>query len=231
MRSHARMPFLLTIYLLLNYLPTVLPPRRELCRSFSDPRALAYGCCTCSSAEEKAAEEEAAAKAAAKAEAKKKAAQVKVAAVSKGNNLIGFASGSCGNSGATNDEPNGSQDWLNCGISKSSPDSGWNPPVIKINQLKTVSLEEAIASNSVWEPCRQFIKLFEKIGAQTDLPPILLASFALQVRRYACLNRSAELTPRSFAGIDLQPQRCRRWRRGWTDADHRGTHVCLLVLS
>lgn len=32
----------------------------------------------------------------------------------------------------------------------------------------------------MWEPCKPFIPLFEKYGAQTGLPPILLAAIALQ---------------------------------------------------
>lgn len=47
-----------------------------------------------------------------------------------GAGLIGVSSGSCGASGAVakttnNNGPNGSQSWLNCGLSKSKPDSPW----------------------------------------------------------------------------------------------------------
>lgn len=49
---------------------------------------------------------------------------------SKGSGLFGVSDDKCGASGATEESsasggPNGSEDWLNCGISKESPDSGW----------------------------------------------------------------------------------------------------------
>ncbi|BGP53887.1 hypothetical protein JCM8202_006080 [Rhodotorula sphaerocarpa] len=100
---------------------------------------------------------------------------------SKGKGLIGFSSNNCGPSGATDENPNGSESFLTCGISKNDPSSGWQVPEgVTLDNIKTVSLEEALASNSVWEPCKQFVPLFEKYGKQLGLPPILLAAFALQ---------------------------------------------------
>lgn len=49
-----------------------------------------------------------------------------------------------------------------------------------IDRLAYVSLETAMAENSVWAPCKPYVALFEKWGAATGLPPILLASFAMQ---------------------------------------------------
>ncbi|BGP22793.1 hypothetical protein Rt10032_c08g3654 [Rhodotorula toruloides] len=95
--------------------------------------------------------------------------------------LIGFHSPDCGPSGATEENPNGSESFLNCGISKSSPDSGWTPPQgVTLDRITTVSIEHALVTNPVWEPCKPFIPLFEKIGKETGLPPTLLAAFALQ---------------------------------------------------
>lgn len=37
-----------------------------------------------------------------------------------------------------------------------------------------------MAKNSVWGPCGQYIYLFEKYGNEMGIPPIMLASFALQ---------------------------------------------------
>ncbi|KAL8293122.1 hypothetical protein RQP46_000816 [Phenoliferia psychrophenolica] len=98
-----------------------------------------------------------------------------------GLGLIGFTSSNCGSSGASSSEPNGAESFLSCGIKKSSPSSGWTPPKgVTMAHLKTVSIEDAMAGNSVWEPCKPFVSLFEKHANANNIPPILLASFALQ---------------------------------------------------
>ncbi|KAK4703623.1 P-type Cu+ transporter, partial [Phenoliferia sp. Uapishka_3] len=95
--------------------------------------------------------------------------------------LIGFVSSNCGPSGANAESPNGAESFLSCGLSKSNPTAGWTPPKgITLSHLKTVSIEAAMASNSVWAPCKPYISLFEKHASANGLPPILLAAFALQ---------------------------------------------------
>ncbi|GAA5931236.1 uncharacterized protein JCM15063_001416 [Sporobolomyces koalae] len=95
--------------------------------------------------------------------------------------LLGFSAPNCGASGATDEFPNGAESWLNCGISKSNPGSKWQPPKgVTLDHITTVSLEHALATNPVWEPCKPFIPLFERIAKEENLPAILLASFALQ---------------------------------------------------
>jgi hypothetical protein len=61
----------------------------------------------------------------------------------------------------------------------------WADPLfynrIKISQLKTLSLDAAVAmENSVFSACKPYLSHFDKIGAQYNLPPILLASIAMQ---------------------------------------------------
>ncbi|GAA5994418.1 uncharacterized protein JCM10292_002054 [Rhodotorula paludigena] len=104
---------------------------------------------------------------------------------SAGEGLMLFTDSACGASGATDETsdaggPNGAQAWLNCGLSKSKPDAGWTPPKISLSQIKTLTLEEALAKGSIYEPCRDYGKLFEKYGEQHGVPPILLAAFAMQ---------------------------------------------------
>ncbi|GAA5883314.1 hypothetical protein JCM16303_006685 [Sporobolomyces ruberrimus] len=95
--------------------------------------------------------------------------------------LIGYSADNCGASGATDEFPNGSESWLNCGLSKSNPQGKWTPPQgVTLDHITTVSIEHALATNSVWEPCKPFIPLFERIAKEENLPAILLASFALQ---------------------------------------------------
>ncbi|SCV69129.1 BQ2448_2149 [Microbotryum intermedium] len=147
-------------------------------------------------AAEAAAEAAAKKKSAAKAAAKKKAASVQAKleamsddddddndspSASTGKGLIGFVSENCGPSGATDENPNGSESFLNCGLSKSNPNSGWTPPKgVRLEDIATVSIEQALAKNPIWAPCAKFTKLFEKVAKKTNLPPILLMALALQ---------------------------------------------------
>ncbi|GAA6039108.1 hypothetical protein JCM8097_005329 [Rhodosporidiobolus ruineniae] len=97
--------------------------------------------------------------------------------------LIGYKDPKCGSSGAaqTTDKgtgPNGSEEWLNCGVDDGS---GWSPPSLKFSQLRTVSLSTALTqSDSVYAACEAYAHLFEKYGAQNGLPPILLSALAMQ---------------------------------------------------
>jgi len=73
--------------------------------------------------------------------------------------------------------PNGSLDWLNCGIN----DGGWKPSYVAVSDLVAVDLSEAIKDkNSPFKACSDYVALFNKYGKQFDLPPIMLASFAMQ---------------------------------------------------
>ncbi|KIY74392.1 glycoside hydrolase family 23 protein [Cylindrobasidium torrendii FP15055 ss-10] len=88
----------------------------------------------------------------------------------------------CGDSGASSETtatsgPMGSLDFLNCGIES----GGWNPPAIYLSDLKAVSLDEAIQDpNSPFQACKEYIPLFDTYATQHGIPPIMMASFALQ---------------------------------------------------
>lgn len=113
----------------------------------------------------------------------------------------------CGPSGARSkvsktSGPNGKQSWLNHGISKSHPDSKWvrtsgpilaeksaglqvshsqSPPAIKLSQLKAVSLSKALSkSDSPFHACKPYLPIFNRVAKQHGLPPIVLASLAMQ---------------------------------------------------
>lgn len=100
--------------------------------------------------------------------------------------LIGYRDTSRGPSGATHkitkkSGPNGSQAWLNSGISKSKRTSRWSPPKLKLSQLKTVSLTKALKNpNSPFHACKPWLKHFNSAAKRHNLPPILLASIAMQ---------------------------------------------------
>jgi len=91
-------------------------------------------------------------------------------------------SGQCGKVGAVKDisskaGPNGALDWLTCGLN----DKGWQPPYVTIDDIVSVDLNEAIKSkDSPFKPCSSYIWAFEQYGKQFGVPPIVLASFAMQ---------------------------------------------------
>jgi len=96
--------------------------------------------------------------------------------------LISANNTSCGPSGATRNitatsGPNGDIDWINCGIA----DGGWNPPFVHVSDIVTVDLFSALKdSSSPFQACTSYISIFEKYGSQFKVPPILIASFAMQ---------------------------------------------------
>ncbi|KAF5351642.1 hypothetical protein D9756_007546 [Leucocoprinus leucothites] len=98
-----------------------------------------------------------------------------------GGNVLN-ASGKCGSSHAVakttkTSGPNGSIQFLNCGIDG----GGWNPPYINIKDVVVKSLSESIDSgHSPFKACSKYVKYFNKYGDQFGIPPIFLASFAMQ---------------------------------------------------
>ncbi|KAF8806281.1 lysozyme-like protein [Phlegmacium glaucopus] len=101
---------------------------------------------------------------------------------SNNNGILTVHSNICGPSGATKEPsatsgPNGSEDWLNCGITG----GGWTPPLIRIDQVIAMDLDQAIGTpGSPFQKCSPFIGLFKQYAWQHGIPPIMIASFALQ---------------------------------------------------
>ncbi|KAJ7163599.1 lysozyme-like protein [Mycena crocata] len=121
---------------------------------------------------------------------KKKAAAAKqTQGFAKSESVVNSASGvirvtvdRCGYNGAskqiTSDAgPNGSLDWLNCGIT----DGGWNPPRMTVDQIVAVDLAQALKSpDTPFSACAKYVRMFEKYANMYGLKPIMLASFAMQ---------------------------------------------------
>lgn len=88
----------------------------------------------------------------------------------------------CGNIGATKkvtavSGPNGNIDWLNCGINN----GGWNPPFVTVNDVIAKSLSDAVkTSGSPFGACSSYTWMFEKYGAEHNIPAIMLAAFAME---------------------------------------------------
>jgi hypothetical protein len=89
---------------------------------------------------------------------------------------------SCGATGATvkitdTTGPNGSIDWLNRGITS----GGWNPCHVSVDQVISVDLATALkSSSSPFHACAPYLDFFTQFGNQFNVPPIMLASFAMQ---------------------------------------------------
>lgn len=86
--------------------------------------------------------------------------------------IISISDGTCGNSNASPDAPNGAEEWLNCGLTS----GGWSPPHLGLGDLVTESLH----ADGVFAPCAPYFWAFEQHGAANGIPPILLASFSMQ---------------------------------------------------
>ncbi|KAI0390596.1 glycoside hydrolase family 23 protein [Xylariaceae sp. FL0594] len=71
--------------------------------------------------------------------------------------------------------PNGSEKWLNTGLTSSE---GWDPPFLDINDITHISLEEYYAG--VGEPCQKYDAAFQASGAKYGIDPAILAFLAMQ---------------------------------------------------
>lgn len=91
-------------------------------------------------------------------------------------------SDACGASGATEDitpttGPNGALWYFNCGIEG----SGWNPPPMTIGDVVAKDLNEALSEpGTPFAKCAPYVGFFYQYGAQYNIPPIFLASIAMQ---------------------------------------------------
>jgi len=72
----------------------------------------------------------------------------------------------------------GAIEWLNCGISKSDPSSGWTPPTILMTDLKYKSLDAYVTTT--FKTCKPYISIFNSVANTTGIPAIFIAAFAMQ---------------------------------------------------
>lgn len=96
--------------------------------------------------------------------------------------VIDVKTSGCGNIDASSQTsqttgPNGSEAWLTCGING----GGWNPPTIKVGDLKYKDLGAELGSgNSIFKPCAQYSDIIYDAAGQYGLPPIMIASIMMQ---------------------------------------------------
>lgn len=106
---------------------------------------------------------------------------------SSGSGILGAAKGllgltfggACSNPHASSKYPNGDINFLNCGLSKNDPNGKWNPPDVKMSQLKFISSSEA-AKSGVFGSCSKYKSAFDSAASQTGVPAVLLMAFAMQ---------------------------------------------------
>ncbi|KAG9092794.1 hypothetical protein FRC07_011587 [Ceratobasidium sp. 392] len=73
--------------------------------------------------------------------------------------------------------PNGSEDWLTCGIEG----AGWKPPHIEVHDLKYKNLDEELSNpNSIFKPCKPYLGIINSAAGKYDLLPIMIASIMMQ---------------------------------------------------
>lgn len=64
---------------------------------------------------------------------------------------------------------------------RADADVDQNPLELRMDQLKTISLDDALAmSNSPFSACAPYASLFKRYGDANGIAPIILASFAMQ---------------------------------------------------
>lgn len=72
--------------------------------------------------------------------------------------------------------PNGEQDWFNCNLN-----SGWTPPVMKLDQIVSISMEDALGmSDNQFGACSKYLDIFNAASTKYNIPVLMLASFAMQ---------------------------------------------------
>lgn len=92
------------------------------------------------------------------------------------------AQSACGATGATEtimplSGPNGASPWLTCGINS----TGWTASFATVQDVVIVDLAFVLSEgNSPFQACNQYLNIMEKYATQFSVPPILIASFAMQ---------------------------------------------------
>lgn len=104
--------------------------------------------------------------------------------------------------------PNGSLFFLSCGISETNPrHGGWNPPEIQIDQvIINADFSPNLSDNdTVFSSCIPFFDTFQNESSAIGVPPIFLATFAMQ--ESGC-NPGATGSGGTAGLLQLSPDKC-----------------------
>jgi len=115
----------------------------------------------------------------------------------------------CGPNGATlksskSSGPNGAIQWLNCGISKSDPSSGWTPPTILMTDLKYKTLDAFVTTT--FKACKTYLAIFNQVATSTGIPAIFIASFAMQ--ESSCNSNSSGDNGDAYGLMQITSDKC-----------------------
>ncbi|PWN43178.1 lysozyme-like protein, partial [Ceraceosorus guamensis] len=110
----------------------------------------------------------------------------------------------CSSSGATKSDPNGSIDFLNCGISKSNPNSKWKAPKVTLKDLKVISADQA-ANTAAFKACAKYEGSFKSAEKSSGIPAVVLMSFAMQE---STCNPSVKGGNGEIGMMQLTPDKC-----------------------
>ncbi|KAJ5376080.1 hypothetical protein N7509_012966 [Penicillium cosmopolitanum] len=69
----------------------------------------------------------------------------------------------------SNTGPNGSEDWLNTGIT----DGGWKPPFLALEDIYHISLDTFYGG--IGSSCKQYDQYFQSAGSKYNVDPVILA--------------------------------------------------------
>ena len=94
--------------------------------------------------------------------------------------------------------PNGSEAWLNSGLTE---DGGWSPPFLDINSLAHISLEEYY--DGAGGRCRQYDAAFRASGDKYGIDPAILAFIAMQ--ESSCNADEGGPTPGLVSRLNIMP--------------------------
>ncbi|KAJ9128240.1 hypothetical protein QFC24_000532 [Naganishia onofrii] len=81
---------------------------------------------------------------------------------------------SCGASDPTPEFPNGSEDWVNCGMRSAG---GWQPPKLTFDDIR---VGDATKLQAMYPKCAEFFDIMTQVSAETSVPAQLLLSIAIQ---------------------------------------------------
>lgn len=122
-----------------------------------------------------------------------------------GKGLLGMKfAGACPSPGASKENPNGSIEFLNCGISKSNPSSKWRAPKVSLKDLKVISAEQA-AKSSAFKACSKYESAFKSAEKSSGIPAVVLMSFAMQE---STCNPSVKGGNGEIGMMQLTPDKC-----------------------
>jgi hypothetical protein len=100
--------------------------------------------------------------------------------------------------------------------------------MVKLEEIVYVDLETAISNGNTFDACKPHVDLFNQYGKQYNIPPIMLAAFAMQ--ESGCsqdVNNSAG----TIGMFQLAPENCRHYQTDCEQLDGNIEAACKLIID